>query len=163
MLLEELLENRDDTSYRIFATDISERQIIGAQKAIYQRNTLEKVSISRVNKWFRLHPSGYALVPELGNRVDFSVFDLLSNPKSSPPSSIFGSFDLVLCCNLLIYFKPLYRKLILKKIARSLRRGAFLVSGETERGFIMQNGFHEVFPQSAVFQAYPLPRGSETE
>jgi len=163
ILLEELLEQRSDAGYRIFATDISEQQLIKAKNGIYRHESLGKVTFSRLNQWFRLHQSGYTVLPKLGHRIDFSHFDLLADSKSSPPSSIFGSFDLVLCCNLLIYFKPLYRKLILNKLARSMRQGAFLVSGETERSFIMENGFVEVFPQSAVFQAQPLPCGSNNE
>jgi chemotaxis protein methyltransferase CheR len=153
IVLEELSEKAGQTvDYRIFATDGSESQIALARNGSFGAETLGQVSLTRLSRWFSHTGYEYTVVPHLANRIDFSVFDLLSSQSSSPPASIFGDFDLVLCCNLLYYYKADCRKTILCKLAKCLGGSAYLVTGETERGFMMENGYSEVYPNAAVFR-----------
>jgi chemotaxis methyl-accepting protein methylase len=80
------------------------------------------------------------------------VFDLFSEQLSCPPASIFGDFDLMVCANLLFYYKNEDRKIILKKAGKCLAKGGFIITGETERDILIRHNYHEVFPQSAIFQ-----------
>ena len=57
---------------------------------------------------------------------------MLDQRTSSPPESIFGSFDMVLCRNVLIYFSKEYQEKIFDKLCHSLVRGGYLVLGRTE-------------------------------
>jgi chemotaxis methyl-accepting protein methylase len=83
--------------------------------------------------------------------VDFSFFDLLSDQGACPASSIYGNFDLVLCCNLLFYYKPEFRTRILEKLSNTLAPGGFLVTGETEREILLKNGYREYIEFSSIF------------
>jgi chemotaxis protein methyltransferase CheR len=153
IMLEELMERSGQAlDYRIFATDGIESQIAQAQTGSYVAEPLGQVSLKRLNRWFVQHGYEYTVVPQLARCINFSVFDLLSGATSSPPASIFGDFDLVMCCNLLYYYNIECRKTILNKLARCLGDTAFLVTGETERGFILENGYSEVYPNAAVFR-----------
>ncbi|MCF8091312.1 MAG: hypothetical protein K9K40_02500 [Desulfotignum sp.] len=49
-----------------------------------------------------------------------------------PPESIFGSFDLVLCRNLLIYFNSRYQETIFAKLYQALVPGGTLILGQAE-------------------------------
>ncbi len=138
--------------YRIFATDLSMVDIAAAHAGCYSAESLGNISGKRLDRWFSHKNSVYTISPELTSHIEFSAFDLLDAQLSSPPSSIFGGFDLILCCNLLFYYKPEYRKSILDKLILSLGREAYLVCGETERGYIIENGFREVYLQSAIFK-----------
>jgi chemotaxis methyl-accepting protein methylase len=153
ILLEELKALCSEiSSYRIFATDRGESQINEALGGIYPAAALNNMSLKRLNRWFVKHGDTYAVKPELKENIDFSSFDLLSENLSSPPRSIFGDFDLVICANLLYYYKREYRKTILEKTGNSLASGGFLVVGEAEREILMSYGYREVFPHSAVFK-----------
>ncbi len=153
MLLEEL-KNGDANkfSYRIFATDQSQAQINEAQKGHYADTALNNLTIKRLNKWFAKHGNSYTIKPELKMHIDFSVFDLFNPESNAPPASIFGDFDLVICANLLFYYKPEYQKTILAKTNKCLAKGGFLMTGETERDILSKNDYNEVYLQSGIFQ-----------
>lgn len=153
ILLKELLNNANEKiNFRIFATDQSELQIKEAQQGNYSDLAIGCLSLKRVKQWFTRHGDAYIVKPELQENIDFSVFDLFSEQYSCPPNSIFGDFDLVICANLLFYYKPEFRKKIIEKTSNCLSSSGYLVTGETERDILLRAGFQEVYPQSAIFQ-----------
>jgi chemotaxis methyl-accepting protein methylase len=152
MLLKEIKNSEGEKiNFRIFATDYSETQVKKAFKGQYSPEELNNLTLKQINQCFTKHGNVYSVKPELKENIDYSVFDLFSKELSSPPSSIFGDFDIVVCANLLFYYKPEYQKSILAKVSKCLAKGGYLITGETEREIIMQNNFEEAFPQSAIF------------
>ena len=152
MLFEELRKcNVNNHCYQIFATDRDENQINMAKKGHYHVSALDNVGLKMVNKWFRRLGEIYTVKTELKKHIEFSVFDLLDTTLSSPPSSIFGGFDIIFCANVLIYYKAPFRKIIMNKMAGAMARGGFLITGETEREILLSNNFREVYPRSAIF------------
>jgi len=153
MLLQEALTgHQDKINFRIFATDQSVAQIQEAQTGQYPESALNGLSLKRANQWFTKMGETYSVKPELKENIDFSVFDLLGDQYSCPPASIFGDFDLIVCANLLFYYKPDYQKKIIHKTRNCLSSNGYLITGETERDILIHSGFHEVFPQTAIFQ-----------
>jgi len=153
MLLEEVSNcDNEKMNFRIFATDKSEIIVNEAIKGKYSYNDLSNVNLKRVNQWFTKDGDAYNVNKELKKNIVFSVFDLLSDQFSCPPASIFGDFDLVICANLLFYYKPEYQKKIIEKTGNSLSTEGYLITGETERDILMRHNFNEVFPQSAIFK-----------
>ncbi|MDO9255596.1 MAG: protein-glutamate O-methyltransferase CheR [Bacteroidales bacterium] len=152
MVMEEL-KNGDTKkfSYRIFSTDQNEALVQEARLGHYTQNALNNLSLKRINQWFTKKGDTYTVKPELKNNIDFSVFDLFSMELSCPPASIFGEFDIVVCANLLFYYKNEYRQAMLKKTGNCMAAGGYLVTGETERQILMDQNYTEAFPQSAIF------------
>ena len=151
MLLNEFTTD-NKIKFRIFATDQSEEQIEYAQKGVYKLSELSSLSVGRLANWFLKEGDNYCIKPELKEHIEFSTFDLFSKEFSSPPTSIFGDFDLIMCSNLLFYYKPEFQKVILKKVKNCLSNEGFLVTGETEREILMKHHFKEVYPSSAIFK-----------
>ncbi len=58
--------------------------------------------------------------------------DNLSSPRLAPADSIYGTFDLVLCRNVLIYFARELQERVMDKLIRALAPGGVLVLGESE-------------------------------
>jgi chemotaxis methyl-accepting protein methylase len=84
--------------------------------------------------------------------VRFSKDDLASTVRFAPADSIFGSFDLVLCRNILIYFSLALQGRVLEKLHRSLSKGGYLILGDSdglnktmEQQFNIVNGRNRVF------------------
>jgi len=153
ILLEELKKGTDPKfDYRIFATDLSPSVLKEAQVGRFYPSTLKNVSLKRTEQWFKKEVHQYTVLPDLKRNIDFSVFDLLDKDTGCPAASIYGSFDLVFCANLLFYYHPRQRKFILDKITNCIAQGGYLVTGETERGFVIKSGFNEVFPNSAILR-----------
>ncbi|MBF0329382.1 MAG: protein-glutamate O-methyltransferase CheR [Nitrospirae bacterium] len=160
ILLEELKNGDDKFSYRIFATDQCESMINKAQKGQYLSSSLSNLSMKREEAWFSKQDDVYTVKPELKENIEFSVFDLLGDQLACPPTSIFGDFDLLVCANLLFYYRPEFRKIIIEKIAACLAAGGYLVAGEAEREAIMNCNYYELFPQSAIFCSHE-PKGAK--
>ena len=139
-------------NFRIFATDYSETQVKLAQQGQFPTTALNNLNLKRVSQWFKKRGESYAIKTELKERIDFSVFDLLCEDHSCPPNSIYGDFDLVLCANLLFYYKPEYRKKIMDKASHCLAKGGYVITGETEREIMMRYNFEEVYPHSCIFR-----------
>ena len=142
----------EKNNFRIFATDQNELQIDKARIGQFPKSSLNKLTLKRFDQWFFQEGDTFSIKPELKINIDFSVFDLLHEQLSSPPASIFGDFDLVVCANLLFYYKPEYQKKIIHKTSNCLANGGYLITSETEREILLKYNYREVFPQSAIFQ-----------
>jgi len=153
MLMEEQInEGTNKLNYRIFVTDLKGPQVNAAQEGRYAATDLNNLNLNRVNQWFTRNGDTFTVKNELKKNIDFSVFDLFNDQLSCPPASIFGDFDLVICANILFYYRPEYQNKIIKKISDSMAQGGYLVTGETERDRLLKQNYIEVFPQSCIFQ-----------
>jgi len=153
MILEDYRETTKQLfPYRIFATDINMELLDQATSGYYSEKSLENLTLRRLKKWFVPANGGYKISEEIRRAVDFSVFDLLNENMISPPVSIFGNFDMVFCCNLLIYYNADYRRKILEKLSKSLIPDGYLITGPAERQLVKEFGFHETIFNTAIFQ-----------
>lgn len=152
MLMNELTPQLgEQIRFRLFASDYADDQLSKAQKGEYPASALKNISLIRLNNWFTKHGQVYSVKPELKEKIDFSVFDLLNQQRNCPEESIFGDFDIVFCANILFYYKPYYQKMIIEKAYANLREGGYIITSETERNIFLQLNFEEVFPHSAIF------------
>ena len=154
ILFDEYIKKRKtDIRYRIFATDACQKEIDFAHKGVYPAASINKVSFERIQKYFTQTDNNYSIDTAIKENVDFSVFDLLGNQLTCPPASIFGNFDIIFCSNILFYYKPEIRKIILDKLAASQSNNSYIITGETEREILKSNNYREVFFNSAIFQS----------
>ncbi|MBI9092985.1 MAG: protein-glutamate O-methyltransferase CheR [Desulfobacterium sp.] len=116
----------------IFATDIDGKILEKAQQAVFPFESMKDVKFRFLKKYFSFTENAFQLMPEIRDRVLFSVYDLLDNKSSVPSESIFGDFDMVLCRNVLIYFNTAYQDKIFDKLYRALTQHGYLVLGEAE-------------------------------
>lgn len=154
MLLDELAAiGARPVPFRIFATDLSEKDLIHARGGVYSATALGNVRLRHLDSCFSRQGETYTIAPRLKDRVDFSGYDLLDEETTCPPACIYGNFDLVLCSNVLLYYRPEVVRLMLNKLQRSLAPGGYLLTGETERQIVTRvDGFRAVAPPAAVFR-----------
>lgn len=157
ILLEELVASRSHGArFRIFATDHCAANLTQAQRGIYDQTAMQNVRLRHLNAFFTRQGEHYAVVPAIRARVDFSLHDLLDPHAPCPQASIFGEFDLVVCGNVLLYYQPRVRSLILARLHAALAPHGFLVIDEAERDLATSfEGFRPVTPPSALFQKIP--------
>ena len=154
IVLDELITARGEAvSFRIFATDISETNLASARRGVYCSTAVQKVPLRHIHLSFTRQGECYSVLPRLKERIDFSSYDLLDEHSVCPPISIYGDFDLVLASNLLFYYKPEIRRILVNKIKGSLAAGGYLVTGEAERAIVeIIGGFRVIVAPSTVFQ-----------
>jgi chemotaxis protein methyltransferase CheR len=139
--------------FRIFATDLSERNLALARAGVYSAAAVGNVRLRHLDGWFTRQGEYYAIIPRLKEWVEFSVYDLLNAETSCPPGSIFGDFDLILCSNVLLYYRPEAQRFILDKMRRCLAAGGHLITDESEWQIVENaGGFRAAAPPAAVFR-----------
>jgi len=137
ILLSDLVEAREkDTRFRIFATDISQEALSAGKTGIYDEGAVQDVRKKHLHKYFVRQGSKYGIVPALRQSVSFHPYDLLDLTTAGLPESIYGDFDIVMCCNVLIYYKTEARQVIIRKLLQAVSPGGYLVTGESEKSMI---------------------------
>lgn len=153
ILFYEMQEQRESKlNYRIVATDMQQDQINKALIGSYVYEDVLNVSLRRLQKYFEFNGNRYEIKNVIKDNVTFELFNLLESGNWSPSSSIFGSFDVIFCANLLFYYKPEFRSRIIDRIKHNLNADGWLIAGDAEKGIVEKHGFEEVFPGSCVFK-----------
>lgn len=154
MLIEDQLQwAQKDLRYRIFATDVSQAALGAAQEGVYDAPCMQNVKYKYLNRFFTSMGKRFAISPQLKKHVSFSKYNLLDTAFANPPESIFGNFNIICCCNLLVYYRQDARLFMLNKIENALQADGYLIVGDAERAFVKQNtGLHTVPATAPVFQ-----------
>lgn len=116
----------------IFATDIDQTALAKAAEGIYSFDSIKNVKYGIMDSYFIKSERGFHISPDIKAMVQFNFFDLLDKNRLSPPDSIYGDFDIVICRNVMLYFEPDYQEIIFNKLYRSLKINGFLILGEAE-------------------------------
>ena len=115
------------TRLSIHASDIDRRILAAAGRGEFTDDDARSADPAVLERQFDRTADGWRAGRPLLDAVSFAREDLL---RDAPPE---GSFDLVLCRNVVIYFTPEARSQVHAMLARSLRPGGILVIGSTER------------------------------
>jgi chemotaxis protein methyltransferase CheR len=129
LLLEEGLKGR----FRIYATDINEEVIRKARDGIYPlqemqhftRNYQHAGGTGSFSDYYTARYNHAILAPSLRENIVFESHNLAVDAD-------FGEMHLILCRNVMIYFKPLLKERVLKLFDNSLVSGCFLCLGTKE-------------------------------
>jgi chemotaxis methyl-accepting protein methylase len=133
MLIHAALKGKPgDWSPLVFGTDLNEESLREARHGIYGRDKLESTKLGVLEEYFVPHGDRYEVSPAIRNAVRFSRDDLAAADRLCPAESVFGGFDLVLCRNVIIYFKRELQEAVLGKLRRCLEPGGYLVLGSAE-------------------------------
>ncbi len=154
MLVENIhMKKTRQLRYRIIATDISESSLLQGLKGEYSEHDIQRIRVKDLKEFFIKTGDTYTVCDLLKNHVNFSAYDLLDNRSSYPQESIFGNFDLVVCSNMLFYYKPNLQHDIVKKLINSMDKGGFLITGEAERQAIGNfSELYQVVPPSPIYK-----------
>lgn len=130
MIAEERRLNLRGRRIEIVATDVSAPVLARAGQAKYSTFEVERgLSPERIKRHFTEVAGGFKLNSPVKDRVSFRHLNLLSDYTT------LGTFDLILCRNVLIYFNTAQKGDILKRLARSLRPTGYLLLGSSETLF----------------------------
>ncbi|MBD1909869.1 MULTISPECIES: CheR family methyltransferase [unclassified Leptolyngbya] len=108
-----------------YATDADEEAIQQARRATYKELELASIPPEWLQKYFHPTPQGYTFHPALQHTVIFAYHDLT---QDAPISKL----DLLMCRNVLIYFKPEIQARVLVRFHFGLKHTGFLFLGKTE-------------------------------
>lgn len=129
LLLEEGLKGR----FRIYATDINEEVIRKAQEGIYPlqelqhftRNYQHAGGLGSFSDYYTARYNHAILTPSLRENIVFAAHNLAVDAD-------FGEMNMILCRNVMIYFKQQLKERVLRLFDNSLQPGGFLCLGTKE-------------------------------
>ena len=153
MLADKVISDRQcEIPVMVFGTDISSAALDKAREGTYGEQAMQNVKLSFLDRFFVLNQTQYSVKNHIKNQVYFSQGDIIDPCYNSPPAAIFADFDLVSCCNLMIYYQQEIQQKILEKLHRSLAQNGYLLVGESERLIVEKFGkFRKLYPLGNVF------------
>ena len=147
MVLKDMAANLAGWRIDILATDLSAEVLEKAKAGVYSQFEVQRgLPIQLLIKHFTQVGDCWQLSPEIRSMVQFRPFNLLND------FGPLGTFDVVFCRNVLIYFDQDYKVAVLDRLARQIDRDGFLVLGAAET----------VVGLSEQFKPYPERRGLYT-
>jgi chemotaxis protein methyltransferase CheR len=128
----------------ILATDLSAEVLEKAKAGLYSQFEVQRgLPIQLLIKHFTQVGDCWQLSPEIRSMVQFRPFNLLND------FGPLGTFDVVFCRNVLIYFDQDMKVVVLDRLARQIERDGYLVLGAAET----------VVGLTEQFKPYPDRRG----
>jgi chemotaxis protein methyltransferase CheR len=116
--------------FEIVASDISTRALSAARAGIYPAERVEGMDPVLMRKYLLLGggrwKGHYQVKPEVKARVDFRRVNLVEDFSS------LGTFGLIFCRNVMIYFDRGVRERLVARLADRLEPGGYLFVGHAE-------------------------------
>ncbi len=114
----------------ILGTDLSTEVLDRAREGVYSQFEVQRgLPVQLLVKNFAKQGDQWQINPEIRSMVQFRAFNLLHD------FSQLGTFDIIFCRNVLIYFDRQTKAQVLKRMAAQLAPDGFLVLGAAETVF----------------------------
>ena len=111
----------------IVATDLSTEVLEKAKAGIYSQFEVQRgLPIQMLVKYFTQISETWQIAPDIRAMVQFRPLNLLGDLSG------LGTFDVVFCRNVLIYFDQQTKVHVLERLARMIERDGYLVLGAAE-------------------------------
>ena len=135
---------------RILGTDLNSQMLEYARRGCYTQLEVNRgLPAKYLLKYFERKALDWQVKDELRRMVRFQNFDLRQSMRT------LGSFDLVLCRNVLIYFDVPTKKQVLGAMRGVLKPKGLLLLGSAETTLNLDDRFHrQVIEQAAFYQTH---------
>ncbi len=146
----ELLEQKSKIpgwKIEIFGTDLSSEALAKASAGKYSQFEVQRgMPTTMLMKYFKQDGAEWVVEPAVKSMVSFRHFNLLKDYRS------LGTFDIVFCRNVLIYFDRETKSDILNRMARQMAPDGYLVLGAAETIIGLSDEFEMVTGSRGLYQ-----------
>lgn len=140
MLMEETPKRLKGWTFEIIATDLNERSIATARAGVYGDYSVRNTDAHFLHKYFRPEAERFSLAPEVKAHVKFMQLNLFDDAAMNGIKGM----DLILCCNVLIYFDIASKKKVIEHFYDNLLNHGYLFLGHAESLFGISEDFRLV-------------------
>ncbi|MBN2414459.1 tetratricopeptide repeat protein [bacterium] len=153
MMLDQLTMGMNGLNVTIIGTDINPQFLQKAERGIYTEWSFRGTPAYIKERYFKdLGKGEYQIVPHIRNVVEFGYLNLAVDTF---PGSMSGEqpVDIILCRNVLMYFKPEKLRDIVEKFYHSLDEEGWLIVGPSESSHVNFGRYHSVeFPGAILYK-----------
>lgn len=129
-----------DWRIEILGTDISEKVLNIARSGRYHHYAVRSTNPAIVSRYFKQDDRHYQLNDDIMSMVNFEKLNL----KDVFAARRFGTFDLIMCRNVLIYFDDDMKTNVIKMFQHQLADDGTLYIGHSESLHNMETGFAQL-------------------
>ena len=113
----------------IIGTDISQRVLTTARKAVFSQSSFRATEENKLNRYFSRNDDGkYALDDTIRNMVHFGHLNLMDEKMMG----LIRECDIIMCRNVIIYFDKNAKAKAVNSFFRKLVPGGYLLLGHSE-------------------------------
>lgn len=127
LFLDALRRSGKDYKLLVQGTDVDEKSLVEARIGIYSDNDLGAVRREFIGRYIQKDGNNFKIKPEVQKYIKFSYYDLTSDTSKN-----FVTYDLIVCRNVIIYFKEELKNKLLMMFCQRLRKNGYLVLGRNE-------------------------------
>ncbi|MDA9431648.1 CheR family methyltransferase [Bradyrhizobium sp. CCBAU 51627] len=131
----------------IIATDLSQEVLEKAKSGVYSQFEVQRgLPIQHLVKYFKQNGETWQINPELRAMVQHRQLNLLQD------FSHLGTFDVIFCRNVLIYFDQETKINIFNRLARQIETDGFLVLGAAETVVGLTDTFRPIVDRRGLYK-----------
>lgn len=127
LFLEGLEKSVADYKLVIHGTDIDRESLMKAKIGSYEERSIRGIRKDLLLKYFEQNGSSYKIKPEVGEHMKFSRLDLSSDIEKK-----LTTYELIVCRNVIIYFREDMKRDLFMKFHNMLRKDGYLLLGKNE-------------------------------
>lgn len=150
ILLREMQPSLPGWRFEIVATDISNEILAKAKAGIYSQFEVQRgLPIQLLVKYFKQVENGWQIDAGIRSAVQFRNFNLLQSMSG------LGTFDVVFCRNVLIYFDQPTKADVLARISQQMAADGYLYLGGAETVLGISDRFKPSAGQRGLYDVVP--------
>jgi len=159
LMLEEIAERMKGWTFEIQATDLNERSVAHAKHGSYGTYSTRNLSAHFRQKYFLARGDELQVTPEVKARVTVNRLNLSDDARMA----FMKGFDIIFCCNVLIYFDVTSKRRVIQHFYNNLLAHGYLFLGHSESLYGVSDDFRLVhLPSTTAYvkaeKRQPPPR-----
>jgi chemotaxis protein methyltransferase CheR len=153
LLLELKAQKYKDWVFEIIATDLNDNSIAKCREGLYSDYSVRNLTPERKQRFFTKEGDQYRISDEVRAGVRFERLNL----QDQSAMLFMKGFDLIFCCNVLIYFDGVAKRRTVEHFYNALIPGGHYFLGECETLFGIYDRFRLVHFPGATGYYKPAP------
>ena len=150
IIMEELMQTtKQNIPYMIYATDISQKVLESAKRAVFSQYSIRNTDESLKKKYFTEENNMFKLKENVKKNVKIDFMNLMDENAYRT----YKQMDIIFCRNVLIYFDEKMKKKVIENLYECLKPKGFLTIGHAESLHNISRAFKPlVFPGTIAYQ-----------
>ena len=148
ILLEETQGLLKGWTFEVVATDLNDRSVAKAQEGVYNDYAVRNIPPDFMKKYFTKVGADFHVADSVKTHISFSRLNLLDDSKML----FMRGFDVVFCCNVLIYFDGKSKTRTIQHFYNALLPNGYFFLGHSESLYGISEKFRLVhFPGATAY------------
>jgi chemotaxis protein methyltransferase CheR len=149
IFLEKIKPKYPSLELEVVGTDISPSVVDTARKGVYREYSVRNMPKYYLEKYFSIGDGRFTVHDNVRKLVRFDHMNLYDQPRMR----MMTNFDIVFCCNVLIYFDAKSKIQVVSNLYDALNRGGFLFIGYAESLHGISSAFKVInFPKAITYK-----------